>query len=297
MPKLKINEKTKLEIVSFVQNGLTVKQIHRKLVDRAIHVSYNAVKYHVNQYLVGNFDVGLPPLKKTRKDNKISEHSLEVIREVFRNDPYATSTDVRKQLAIHGTEVSAATVKKAIKTAGYVNSEPRYCQLIRNANQEKRVDFCNSLIEVNDALDNIIFTDECSVQLHNNKTTSYRRKGMLTPYMGKPKHPLKVHVWGGISRKGRTEIIIFDGIMKSDFFVEEILKNTLLPFVRETFGVNHRFQQDNDPKHRSKLSQKFMEDNSINWWKDWPSGISRAKRPLGPCFGQKHISTKNAAQQ
>ena len=127
--------------------------------------------------------------------------SLEVIREVFRNDPYATSTDVRKQLAIHGTEVSVATVKKAIKTAGYVNSEPRYCQLIRNANQEKWVDFCNSLIEVNDALDNIIFTDECSVQLHNNKTTSYRRKGMLTPYMGKPKHPLKVHVWGGISRK------------------------------------------------------------------------------------------------
>ena len=191
--------------------------------------------------------------------------SLEVIREVFRNDPYATSTDVRKQLAIHGTEVSVATVKKAIKTAGYVNSEPRYCQLIRNANQEKWVDFCNSLIEVNDALDNIIFTDECSVQLHNNKTTSYRRKGMLTPYMGKPKHPLKVHVWGGISRKGRTEIIIFDGIMKSNFFVEEILKNMHSPSLCER---NFRSEPPVSTRQRSKA--KFQKFRILEVWNFHP---------------------------
>jgi len=29
----------------------------------------------------------------------------------------------------------------------------------------------------------------------------------------KPKHPLKVHVWGGISKHGPTELVIFEGIM------------------------------------------------------------------------------------
>ena len=28
----------------------------------------------------------------------------------------------------------------------------------------------------------------------------------------------------------------------------------------------HRFQQDNDPKHKSKMAKEFMEDNGINWW-------------------------------
>ena len=115
------------------------------------------------------------------------------------------------------------------------------------------------------------------MQLHDNKTTSYRQKGMLTPHMGRPKHPLKVHVWGGISRKGRTEIVVFDGIMKSDFFVEEILRGTLLPFVRENYRDNHRLQQDNDPKHRSKLALTFLQDNDINWWREWPSGTVKLK--------------------
>ena len=31
----------------------------------------------------------------------------------------------------------------------------------------------------------------------------------------RPKHPSKVHVWAGISKRGSTGICIFDGIMVS----------------------------------------------------------------------------------
>lgn len=288
MPK--ISQESKFEIVSLFKKGLSIKQIQRKLAQRNVTVTYNAVKYHVDQYQTGNFDIGEPPLKKSRKDFKISENDLDVIKDTLKNDPYSTSSDVKRTLLNHGTHLSSTSVKRAIQNAGFVNSEPRYCQLIRNANLDKRVEFCKALIETNDSLDNIIFTDECSVQLHDNKTTSYRQKGMLTPHMGKPKHPLKVHVWGGISRKGRTEIIIFDGIMKSEFFVEEILRGTLLPFVRAKFGENHRFQQDNDPKHRSKLAQTFMEENGINWWRIWPSGINLFRKYTQR---NKNASSKN----
>ena len=41
--------------------------------------------------------------------------------------------------------------------------------------------------------------------------------------------------------------------MKKEFYVQSILKDTLLPFVAETFPDGHRFQQDNDPKHKSRL--------------------------------------------
>jgi hypothetical protein len=41
---------------------------------------------------------------------------------------------------------SLTTVRKAIDAAGFVSTKPRYCQLIRDVNKAKRVDFCKELI-------------------------------------------------------------------------------------------------------------------------------------------------------
>lgn len=47
----------------------------------------------------------------------------------------------------------------------------------------------------------------------------------------------------------------------------EILRNTLLPFLRDNFPDGHRFMQDNDPKHTSGEAVSFFESSNIHWWK------------------------------
>ena len=84
---------------------------------------------------------------------------------------------------------------------------------------------------------------------------------------GRPKQPYKVHIWGGISKRGATNIQIFTGNMDAQFYTDRILKETLLPFVRERFPDGHHFQQDNDPKHTSNMAKEFMTKEGINWWK------------------------------
>ena len=45
----------------------------------------------------------------------------------------------------------------------------------------------------------------------------------------------------------------------------DILQRTLIPFIKEVYPDNHQFMQYNDPKHVSKLGQKFLQDNKITW--------------------------------
>lgn len=66
------------------------------------------------------------------------------------------------------------------------------------------------------------------------------------------KHPYKLHVWAGISKRGPTPLIIFDGIMCAYFYVT-LLEKGLVPFTQKVFPDGYRFQQDNDPKHASKV--------------------------------------------
>jgi transposase len=153
----------------------------------------------------------------------------------------------------------------------YTASSPRYCQMIRGPNKEKRVHFCNQLVTSNDNFADVIFTDECTVQLHDNKVVVYCLIDEAAPPIPKPKHAFRVHVWGGISHRGTTRHLIFDGIPRSSFFVDKILRQTLLPFMDAVYPDGHRFQQNNNPKHRSALFKDFMSTNQINWWEDWPS--------------------------
>lgn len=115
----------------------------------------------------------------------------------------------------------------------------------------------------------IIWTDESSVQIDTHSRKCYRKKKEPRKLKPRPKHPAKVHVWGGISRHGATPIVIFTGTLISTRYVR-ILEAGLIPFIKEVFPHSHRFQQDNDPKHCSNYTKEKLCEHGINWWKTPP---------------------------
>jgi transposase-like protein len=86
-----------------------------------------------------------------------------------------SSRDVQHVLKERNVNAGLTTVRKAIDVAGFVSSKPRYCQLIRDVNKAIRVDFCKELITSDEKSEEVIFTDETSIQLHDNKTVAYRQ--------------------------------------------------------------------------------------------------------------------------
>ena len=133
-----------------------------------------------------------------------------------------------------------------------VKAVPKYCQIVREPNRVARLAFCERCLEVGKTFNNIIFSNESSIWIECHRRICFSKKGMPPKLKPKAKHPYKVHVWGGISNRGASNILIFTGIVKKEFYVKSILQDTFLPFVNTTFPDGYRFQQDNDPKRKSK---------------------------------------------
>ena len=107
--------------------------------------------------------------------------------------------------------VSLSTVKRARYELGWVVTMPKYCQMIREANKAKRLAWCKKMIEEDESFDSVVFPDESSVMLESHRKKCYRRRGEPRKLKPKPKHPVKVHVWGGISKRGATSVVILQG--------------------------------------------------------------------------------------
>jgi len=71
-----------------------------------------------------------------------------------------------------------------------------------------------------------------------------------------PKDRTKILAWGGFYIVGKTSLFCFCQIMNAEFYVE-ILRNHV-PQIDEMLGDDWRFQQDNDPKHTSRLAREFL---------------------------------------
>ena len=263
MPKVSSYTRTRIE--SLHGQNLHPAEIFKLLKREELLVSFATVTRIIKKLkLTGTTDKG----KSTGRPRKLNGEARTFIEDQMRKDDETTSGQIQKKLAKQGIIVHPSTVRRSRKQQGWTLQRTRYCQLIRDANKVKRLEFAQRVLETGDTFDNVIFTDECSISLEQFRRTCYRKVGEPAKRKPKPKHPLKLHVWAGISRHGGTKICIFEGIMATDLYID-ILRTHLLPFITEKLP-NHRFMQDNDPKHTSRVAKAFFEEQGINWWPTSP---------------------------
>ena len=264
MPRLDVDTRTRVIVLQ--SKGYSVSAIRRRLAEENILVS--AVTLY--KLLKKAKELGTVDDRRRNYSSKIlSTEHLKYMDEALANDNELTARKLRNILEARwpDLQVSLATIKCAQKyDLGWIRARPKYCQLIRAASRERHLTRCKERVTEKDTFQDVIWSDECSVQFDNHGRLCFRKKHHQRRLKPKPKHPPNVHIWGGISCRGATSVVVFKGIMNSTRYCK-ILEAALLPFLSKTFPNGYRFQQDNDPKHTSNFTKQFLFDNSINWWK------------------------------
>ena len=259
MPKVSEYTRTRIELLD--KQGFPPVGILRSFKSEGLLISLASVTRIVKKLRSTGSAANRP---RSGRPTKLSGEAKAFIDQQMQKNNEMTSGQIQKKLVKYGTSVCSATVRRMRKQLGWTLQRTRYCQLIRDPNKVKRLEYAQRVIESGDTFDNVIFSDECSVSLEQYRRTCYRKVDEPMKRKPKPKHPVKVHVWAGISRHGATKICIFDGIMDAVLFCN-ILETTLVPFIREKLP-DHRLMQDNDPKHTSRRAKAFFEESGINWW-------------------------------
>ena len=160
------------------------------------------------------------------RPSKITPQVRYIVDQAMKND------DEHKLLTARGISISFSTIIRCRSMLGCTFRGSKYCQLIRRQNKIKRFIWaCDNFTDaVNNGFSDVIWTDETTVQLESHRRHSFRKMGEPAVLKPRPKHPMKLHVWAGISP---TPVAIFEGIMDAEFYIS-LLRSHLLPFIRHT---------------------------------------------------------------
>ena len=113
----------------------------------------------------------------------ITDEVRRVVEEQMRQDDETTASQLHVHLTSLGYTLSLRTILRCRTSLGWTFRGSAYCQLIRDVNKQKRLDFARD--HRSDSFADVIFTDECSVQLESHRRRCCRKQG--EPARNKPR--------------------------------------------------------------------------------------------------------------
>lgn len=239
-----------------------------------VKCSKSAVQYWVQKYKQNK---NLNDEKKAGRSRCTTEMQDKRIVKLGMKEHNITSNEIQQNLEKQGVEVSSRTIRRRLSESGGKYSREILKPLLSEKHRVKRLQWAKK--HQNFDWNRVIFTDESSFQLFrsNKKVWQFigRRKVFRTV-----KHSQKVHVWGCFSARGFGKLICFQRNLDARFMCS-IYERGLLASSEMFFGEDNLewiLQEDNDPKHRSKIAKKWKEEHGVVEL-PWPS-MSPDQNPI-----------------
>jgi transposase len=266
-PGPSMDEDKRRDIVRWRKDGLGIKAIAKKL-----NVDIKSVRRWSRRGLK-------PPSKKPsfknspgqgRKRKLTTKQVQKVVKKA--KGKHEDAPEISRELSkeVKGG-VKEDTIRRTLKEHGlkYLVVEER--EIITRDQAKRRIKFAKKMKDHDWKL--ALFTDEKTFQIggHPHKSWQDPKDRQIEKVN---RHPLKIHVWGGIGLHFKTKLYFFKGILNAKLYCK-ILKSRIPPEYAFNLNPYDRSKwiivQDNDPKHKSKVAQELLDKLAPDRIRDWPS--------------------------
>lgn len=259
----------KQKIVDLFQSGKKKSEIAKSLI-----ITKSAVTKIIQKY-DSRGDVRNAP--KSGRPRKTTSRMDQTILRISKLDPRKSSGQIKNEISEQfGIEVTSRTVRNRLRDGGLYGRVAVKKPLLSKKNRKARMEFARAHISWSkEKWNTVLWSDESKFKLFGSDGRQYVRRPVGARFKAKYQIPTVKHgggnvmVWGCFSRSGTGPIIQVQGKMDR-FQYKEILENTMLPFAEDEMPLRWIFQQDNDPKHSSKLVKEWFGSKNINVL-EWPS--------------------------
>ena len=172
---------TKQRMIFYHQQGLKPPKISSLLEEEGIQASRRGVLKFIKRYAITGTITRKPG---SGGSSKIPPAIKQLIEAKMRADDESTAMQLHQMLTTHGYKISKRTILRCRIELGWTFRGSAYCQLIREANKQKRLLWARQYQD--DGFENVLWTDECSVQLETHRRFCCRKRG--EPPRNKPRY-------------------------------------------------------------------------------------------------------------
>ena len=112
------------------------------------------------------------------RPSKITSEIKAIVDEQMRTDDETTAVQLHALLKSKGYDISLRTILRCRTSLGWTFRGSAYCQLIRDVNKQKRLEWARTYqSEAENGFNNIIWSNECTVQLETHRKFCCRKQG------------------------------------------------------------------------------------------------------------------------
>ena len=109
------------------------------------------------------------------RPTKMTAEVRALIERQMRDEDETTAVQLHALLASNGYSMTLKTVLRCRSSLGWTFRGSAYCQLIRPENKGKRLQWAQE--HLGDGFDDVIWTDECSIQMETHRHFCCRKHG------------------------------------------------------------------------------------------------------------------------
>ena len=207
-------------------------------------------------------------------------YSRQILRHfvVFRllENPCATGRDIADAAKAKGLKTSKSTVNRLASDMKFTTVTTQKTEKLSDRQKEYRVYFAENVFTWTGFYLPWLFTDETMLVLNPEKRRLRVIRGVEheDKYVKSVGYPLKLMVWGAISRNFKSPLVRIDGHVTAQVYQTFLTDSGVIEAANAQFGdLAWVFQQDGARPHTAKSTKQFLQQRVLTLPDDlhWPA--------------------------